>query len=255
MQPGEGALDDVAHDAEAGAMRCATAGDARGDLQATDRVAVFLVVIAAVGVEITRASARLPALAADLRDRLDQRQQLGDVVPVAAGEQHRQRDAVRVGDQVVLRTRPSPIDGRGARLGPPFSALTWDASTTATSSSSTPCRRNSSSSTRCSSGHTPASVQSRSRRQQVTPEQPATSRGTSRQVTPVLSTYTIPANAPRSSNGSRPALRERRAGRSGSNGATLDHNASGTSSSLTRPASIRTRILGQLTRRHYETSS
>ncbi len=53
-------------------------------------------------------------------------------------------------------------------------------------------------------GQTPASVQSRKRRQQVTPEQPTTEVGSWFQLIPVLSTNTIPASAARSSIGRRP---------------------------------------------------
>lgn len=53
-------------------------------------------------------------------------------------------------------------------------------------------------------GQTPTSVQSRSRRQAVTPEQPTASAGTSRQATPVRSTYMTPASAARSGTRNRP---------------------------------------------------
>ncbi|GAB7101738.1 hypothetical protein JCM4814A_00520 [Streptomyces phaeofaciens JCM 4814] len=56
--------------------------------------------------------------AADRRDRIEQRQQLSDVVAVAAGQQERERGAVPVGDQMVLRADPAPVDRRGARMDP-----------------------------------------------------------------------------------------------------------------------------------------
>ena len=55
-------------------------------------------------------------------------------------------------------------------------------------------------------GQTPASVQSLSRRQHVTPDTPSRSRGSWFQPIPVLSTNTIPANAARSSAGLRPGV-------------------------------------------------
>jgi hypothetical protein len=82
----------------------------RGDLEPADLVPVDLVVIAAVGVQIPGAAARwLAALAADRRDGLDQRDQSGDVVAVAAGRDGRERDAVRLDDQVVLAAGLAPV--------------------------------------------------------------------------------------------------------------------------------------------------
>jgi hypothetical protein len=50
------------------------------------------VVIAAVGDQAVGALAWPPALASDRADTVDQRQQLGDVVSVAAGQRGGQRD-------------------------------------------------------------------------------------------------------------------------------------------------------------------
>jgi len=85
-----------------------------GDLGPADLVPVDLVVIAAVGVQIPGAAQWLAALAADRRDGLDQRDQLGDVVAVAAGGDCRERNAVRLDDHVVPRSgrlEPHPRDG------------------------------------------------------------------------------------------------------------------------------------------------
>ena len=87
---------------------------------------------------------------------------------------------------------------------------------------------------------TPAAVQSRSRRQQVTPEQPSRDVGSWFQVIPVLSTNTIPASTARSSHGLRPGYSRRRGGRSGSRGCTRSHSPSGTSCSITHTRLLRT---------------
>lgn len=50
------------------------------------------------------------AAAADRRDRVEQRQQLSDVVVVAPNQQDRERGAVPIGDQTVLRAGPAPAD-------------------------------------------------------------------------------------------------------------------------------------------------
>ena len=77
-------------------------GDDRGDAQCANLLAVDVVVVAAIGVDLLRAPARSTALAPDRRHRLDQRDQLGHVVAVAAGERGGQRDAVGLDDDMVL---------------------------------------------------------------------------------------------------------------------------------------------------------
>lgn len=90
-------------------------GEVRDDLEPADLVPVDLVVIAAVGIQVLGATQRLAALAADRRDGLDQRDQLGDVVAVAAGGGRGERDAVRLDDQVVLAAGLAPVHRAGLR--------------------------------------------------------------------------------------------------------------------------------------------
>ena len=80
MQPGEGALDDPAQLAQAGAVLGVAPGDDRLDAPAPELAAVLVVVIAAVGDELLGALARPARLAADRADAVDQGQQLSDVV-------------------------------------------------------------------------------------------------------------------------------------------------------------------------------
>jgi len=124
VQQGDGLLHDPAVDAQARAVLGGAAGDDRGDPGGLDLLAVFIVVVAAVGVDGIRAAPRPSAAPAHGRDGLDEGQELGDVVTVAAGQCHRQRDAVRFGDQVVLRARPGTIDRARTGFGPPLSART-----------------------------------------------------------------------------------------------------------------------------------
>jgi len=49
---------------------------------------------------------------------------------VAAGQRHRQRDPVHVGDQAVPEARPGTADRARPRFGPPFSARTCELSLT-----------------------------------------------------------------------------------------------------------------------------
>ena len=96
-------------------------GDDRLDAPGPDQPAVLVVVVGAVGEHLHRPLPGPAAPAADRRDRLDQGHQLGDVVPVAAGQRGGQRDAAGVGDHVVLRARPGPVPSTG--LGPVLAPL------------------------------------------------------------------------------------------------------------------------------------
>ena len=110
VQPGEPALDHPADLAQPGAMRDATAGDAWGDPSCPQEAAVLVEVVATVGEQLARLASRPPAQAADGWDRVQQWQWLGDVVAVATGQGDRERDAVRVDDQVVLGARVAAVD-------------------------------------------------------------------------------------------------------------------------------------------------
>ena len=122
VEPGEGALDDPARFAEAGAVLGLAASDLRFDPAGSELAAVLVVVVAAVGGEALGASTRPADLAAYGRHTVDQRQQLGDVVAVAAGERPGERDTAAVYEQVVLAARPAPVDRAGTRLRAPFFA-------------------------------------------------------------------------------------------------------------------------------------
>jgi hypothetical protein len=99
-------------------------------------MAVGVVVVAAVGVELLRWLSGSSADASDRWDLVDQGQQLGDVVAVAAGQAGGEGDAARVGDDVVFRARAAAVDRARAGFGPPLSARMWEPSITARDMSS-----------------------------------------------------------------------------------------------------------------------
>ncbi len=204
VQPGEAALDDPALSAEAGAVGDAAAGDPRCDAAGAQHPPVLVVVVAAVGEQFPRSPTGSAASAADRWHGVDQRDHLGDVIAVAPGQGDRKGDAAGVADQVVLGARAPAVDRGRSDMVPPLRARTCEPSTAQRSRSSSPSARSWASSSSCSAGQTPASVQSRNRRQQVTPEQPTKPVGSWFEVMPVLSTNTMPANAARSSIGRRP---------------------------------------------------
>jgi hypothetical protein len=102
VKPRKRALHDPALPAESRAILGVAPGDQRLDAAAQELAAVLVVVIAAVGQEPVRALAWPARLALHGLDPVGERQQLGDVVAIAAGQGDRQRYAVGVGQQVVL---------------------------------------------------------------------------------------------------------------------------------------------------------
>ena len=136
VEPGEGTLDDPALVAEPGAVLCLAARDHGFDAALPDEPAVLVVVVAAVGDQRPRPAARATDTAADGRHPIEQLEQLGDVVAVAAGERPSERDAATVYEQVVLAAPSAAIDGTGTRFGAPFFACRWLESTIARSHSS-----------------------------------------------------------------------------------------------------------------------
>jgi hypothetical protein len=111
VQPGMGALDDPTGLAQAAAVRFATPGNLGGDAGCVQWPAILVVVVTAVGLDDDRLGQRSPPLATDGRDCFDQRQELRDVVAVGAGQDRRERDALRFGDEVVLGTGTSAVGG------------------------------------------------------------------------------------------------------------------------------------------------
>ena len=83
-------------------MATLAASDGGFDATAPELAAVLVVVIAAVGEQLVGALARSAGLALDRGEPVDEGQQLGDVVAVAAGERGGEWDPGRVGQQVVL---------------------------------------------------------------------------------------------------------------------------------------------------------
>ena len=218
VEPGEGALDDPAVAAEAGAVLGLAAGDLRCDAALAELAAVTVVVVAAVGDDAIGPPARPADLAATGGTRSTSgiswvtSWRLPPVSVQASGI------PVRVDEEVVLRAVSGSVNRARARLGAPFFACTWLASTTARDHSISPAARRRASSSSCSRSQTPAFCHSSSRRQQVTPEPKPSSGGRCVHEIPVCNTNRIPCNASRSGSRFRPGYRKRRSftGNSGS---------------------------------------
>jgi hypothetical protein len=96
VQPGEGALDDPAGAAEAGAVFGLAAGYLRCDPAFAELVAVRGVVVASVCGQSLGPPSRPADTSANRRHPIDERDQLCDVVAVTAGDRPGERDPVRV---------------------------------------------------------------------------------------------------------------------------------------------------------------
>jgi hypothetical protein len=124
VQPGEGALDDPAGAAEAGAVLGVATCDLGAHPSPSQFAAVLVVVVASVGEHAVRPFAGPPDLAAHRRDTLDERDKLGDVVAVAARNTPSERDPGRVYEKVMLGAVSGSINRARARRGAPFFACT-----------------------------------------------------------------------------------------------------------------------------------
>ena len=124
VEPGEGAFDDPAVAAEPGAMVGASAGDFGCDAAAAELATVARVVVAAVGAQPVGASTWPTDLAAHRRYPVDERDQLGDVMAVAASDRPGKRDPCCVYEKVMLRAISGSINRARARFGAPFFACT-----------------------------------------------------------------------------------------------------------------------------------
>ena len=124
VQPGEGALDDPSQASEAGAVRGLLAGDQGRDAALAQRQPVAAVVVPAVADELAGTATWTADQPCDRGDPIDERDQLGDVVAVAAGEGEGERETGRLDDQVVLGAQASTVNRARARLGTPFFACT-----------------------------------------------------------------------------------------------------------------------------------
>lgn len=167
-------------------------------------LAVCFGVVSAIGIDGSRFLRRPTANATDGWNRVNERQQLCDVMAIGTGQDDRERHPVCVGRDMVLGPRSRAIDGAWPGFWPAPIARTEDESRITRERSIWPTARSSARSSSCSQSQTPACCQSRNRRQQVTPEPQPISAGRSRQRNPVRNTNTMPLNAARSGTGLRP---------------------------------------------------
>jgi hypothetical protein len=102
VEPGEGAFDDPAVAAEPGAVFGLATGDLGCDAAPAKLAAAAVVVVTAIGGDALGSSSRTADLAAHGWHPVDERDQLGAVVAVAAGERPGEREPRRVYEKVML---------------------------------------------------------------------------------------------------------------------------------------------------------
>jgi hypothetical protein len=204
MQPGICSLDHPAKDAQSASMLRVALGKDGFDAAPSQGLGMRCGMIGAITLNSLRTLAWPSPLARNGRDGIHQRKQLCHIVAIRAGDRRGQWKALRIRDDVMLRAVFPAIRRVGAGLIPPKTARTLELSTTARDQSiwlpSWRWLRN----TCRISCHTPASCQSRSRRQQVIPEPQPISLGRSSQAMPVFNTKRIPLRACRCGTAGRP---------------------------------------------------
>jgi hypothetical protein len=228
-QPGEGALDDPPVSPQPLARIDPAPRDPRSDAAGPQGTAQVRGVVRLVGVELGRALARpprFPPRADDRGDRVDQGNEQRRVVGVSGGEVDGQGDAVAVDDHVVFGAGLASVSRVGTDLLAPLFARTLKLSTLARDQSMAASSPSQFKSRSCSFCQTPASCQSRSRRQQVVPLPHPSSFGNKRHGQPVRSTKTMPPRAARSQTRGRPPLGF--GGSFGSRDSMASHSSSGT---------------------------
>jgi len=224
VQPRKRPLNNPAKDPQTTAVLCSTFGQKRIYAQLSQCISMRLAVISSITLNTIRSLTRTTYLACNWRDRFNQWQKLGYIVPVGSGDFYCQRDTIGICDNVMFRPQFPSIRCIRARFRPPKTARTEDESTIARQKSILSFFRRCLSRIRCILSHTPAFCQSFRRRQQVIPEPQPISLGRYCQGMPVFSTKIIPVRAFRLSRGGLPPLG--RGGCLGIIGSMIFHNSS-----------------------------
>lgn len=206
VKPGDGSLDLPAKGSESTSMFGIAACDERAHLAFKQLISMRIGIVRAVGKYAMRPAAWMSTFAPYGWNRVDEGNQLGDVVLVGSRDGNGKRNPVAVRDDMMLGTGFAPIRGIRACLVPPKTARTLDESTIARSQSiwSAPLSLASSASwTRC---HTPRAFHLAKRLQQVIPQPQPISLGKYSHGMPVRRTKRMPSKAMRLGTGVRPRV-------------------------------------------------
>ncbi len=212
--------------AQTTAMLGPALGDHGLDTAFAQRATMSGGIVATIGVDDAGLLKRSATNAANGWNRINERQQLRDVVGVRASQDRNERNAVASTRTWCLE----PGRARSVGFGPVFRPPQRRARTTNRPQRMTdrfgPAARNLSSSNSCSWSHTPAFCQSLNRRQHVAPEPKPRRVGKWFQRIPVLNTNRMPLRAARSDTRGRPGSLFARSFAGGSNGSISIHSSS-----------------------------
>lgn len=224
VEPGEGSFNHPAMLTEPGVRLDAFASDPDLDPAATEGLTAAGNVVGLVGVQLGGPLPWPTARALDWRDGIDQLLEDDTVVAVRPGDEGREWRAASVRNNVALRARFAAIRGiRAGGLAPLFAGRLALSRQARAQSIWLACP-NWSSRARCSRSQTPATCQSRRRRQQVMPAPQPSSGGSISHGMPLLSTKMMPVRHARSAIRGRPPFGL--AGSFGSNGSMIVHSSS-----------------------------
>ena len=92
----------------------------RFDSPRTEQAAVLVVVVAAICDHALGSAPRSPDEASDGGHAVEQRDQLRDVVAVAAGDREREREPTAVDEEMMLGAGTASVNRARTRLGAPF---------------------------------------------------------------------------------------------------------------------------------------
>jgi hypothetical protein len=224
VEPGDRALNDPAAHAEPTAVRRPALGQHRYDAPSPEAMAVRLGIVAPVTLQRPGSTSGSASTSADSRERLHHRVEVRDVVHVGGRDLRDERDAARVGDDVVFGALLAAIGWVRSSFFPPRTARTELLSMTVHRWSSRPRCRSSARSVSWSCCQMPARCQRTRRRQHVLPDPQPICFGNICQGIPDRRTKRMPVRIARSESGVRPCRwprRGRRLGRSESSRAQI----------------------------------
>ena len=128
VQPRDGTFNNPASHTQSTTVFSVASGDQCVDTAIGEGVTMRLRIVGTIGLYEVGVATRPSTLARDGRDCMKQRHQLGDVVTVGFGEDDTQRNALRVAEEVVLRTRLTAIGWVRSSFFPPCTARTLELS-------------------------------------------------------------------------------------------------------------------------------
>ena len=206
-QPIEGRFHHVAEFAKAAAVWCVAFGYQRLDATLSKRLADFLLgIVGAIRKHFIRTFARAASRLLDWRNCIDQCESHFRIMDICTGVLYRQRSTLSVHNQMAFRAILAPIRRVRAGFRPPKSARIEQLSIAEQDQSIASADPSSSSRDCHTFCQTPATCQSRRRRQQVMPQPQPISWGRYSHGIPVLSTNRMPVRQARSGVGGRPPL-------------------------------------------------